>query len=250
MIYLDKKDYPYFEEINNGILKWIPASPAPNSSVVLDVGCGQGSLGEAITQRGHSVWGIEANAEAADKARGRLAQLVQEDITAVDQIRKKLGTQKFDIIVFSDLLEHLPDPFSIFKSYMDFLKPGGTVLVSVPNALVWTNRFAFLFGRFEYADTGVMDRTHLRFFTFKTARRFVRAAGCRIEKVDYTPFMVRAFLPLIKKIMANGKQDDRRQFLDSPLYRFYMKAIYPIEYAAGYFFKPWFAFRIILVAKK
>ncbi len=250
MIYLNKKEYPYFEEINEGILKWIPFNASPGSSVALDVGCGQGSLGRAIAERGHSVWGIEANAEAADKARGRLSQLIQEDITAVPEIRKKLGTQKFDILVFSDVLEHLPDPFSIFKSYMDFLKPGGMVLVSVPNALVWTNRLAFLFGRFEYADTGVMDRTHLRFFTFKTAKRFVRAGSGRIEKIDYTPFIVRAFLPLIKKVMAGGKEDDRRQFLDSPLYQFYMRWIYPIEYAAGYFFKPWFAFRIILVAKK
>ena len=250
MIYLNQKHYPYFEEINEGILKWIPLNSASDSSVVLDVGCGQGALAEAIAKRGHTVWGIEANTEAAQKAQGRLAQLVQEDITAIPQIQKKLGPQKFDILVFSDVLEHLTDPFFIFKSYLDFLKPGGMALVSVPNALVWTNRVAFLFGRFEYADTGVMDRTHLRFFTFKTAKRLVRAAGCRIHKVDYTPFIVRAFLPLIKKIMTSGGENDRRQLMDSPAYKLYMKWIYPIEYAFGVCFKPWFAFRIILVAKK
>jgi len=69
-------------------------------------------------------------------------------------------------------------------------------LISVPNVAVWTIRIKLLFGNFDYTDTGTMDRTHIRFFTLKTAKMIVKESGCSIVKVDSTPFMVRAILPL------------------------------------------------------
>jgi len=72
-------------------------------------------------------------------------------------------------------------------------------LISVPNVAVWTIRIKLLFGNFDYTDTGTMDRTHIRFFTLKTAKMIVKESGCSIVKVDSTPFMVRAILPFIKK---------------------------------------------------
>ena len=252
MFYSQQQKYSYMEEINDGILKQIPSSPDPDATV-LDVGCGGGALAEAVQKKGYDVWGIEINEDAMNIAGNRITKVIQADLMDMETITSLIGDKKFDYLIFSDVLEHLSDPCAFLRIYLKFLKKDGTVLVSVPNAVVWLNRIAVLFGRFEYADAGVMDRTHLRFFTFRTARKLVEAAGCKVDKVDYTPFLVRAFLPIIKKLLPDRKSEesiDRQKLINSPLYKTYMKYFYPIEYLAGAWWKAMFAFRIIIVGKK
>ncbi|HWB98892.1 MAG TPA: methyltransferase domain-containing protein, partial [Bryobacteraceae bacterium] len=186
----------------------------------------------------------------AGRAARRLDGVLHLNLHDYAAVRAGLGARKFDYLVFSDVLEHVYDPYSVLREYLRHVKDGGRVVISVPNALVWTNRASFLFGRFEYADTGVMDRTHIRWFTFRSAKRLVRAAGCTLERVDYTPFFVRAALPLIKKMLRSGPDGNRRQLIDSPAYKTYMRTVYPLEYIAGFLFKSWFGFRIILVGVK
>lgn len=250
MIYLHEKRYEYLEEINEGVLRQIPENRAADRPAVLDVGCGSGALSESIKQKGYEVWGIEENEEAASRAERRLDRVLRLSLHDHEAVRTALGERKFDYLIFSDVLEHVYDPFSVLREYLGFVKEGCRVVISVPNALVWTNRWNFLFGRFEYADTGVMDRTHIRWFTFRSAKRLVCAAGCTLKKVDYTPFFVRALLPLIKKFLRSGSEGDRRQLIDSPAYKTYMRTVYPVEYVAGCWLKSWFGFRIILVATK
>ena len=96
-----------------------------------------------------------------------------------------------------------------------------------------------------------MDHTHIRFFTFGTAKELVAHAGCGIVAVDYMPMLVRAFLPLIKIFFkSNPVNGNPRQIIDSPFYKLYEKYIYPIEYWCGYLWKAMFAFRIIIIGKK
>lgn len=252
---LNQQKYAYFEEINEGILREISPNIAGTEVFVLDVGCGSGALSEAITKKGYVVWGIENHPEAIKKAATRLDKVLAADLTDTVTVGENIGDQKFDLIIFSDVLEHLYDPFSILKFYLKFLQKDGTVLISVPNMVAWWNRLKFLFGFFEYAETGVMDRTHIRFFTFATAKNLVQKANCTIIKVNYTPFVVRAFLPLIKKLfssheMPTKNEGDRSQILDSPLYQIYMRYIYPIEYFLFSWWKSLFAFRIIIVGRK
>jgi SAM-dependent methyltransferase len=157
----------------------------------------------------------------------------------------------FDALVFSDVLEHLIDPLAIVQSYVGFLKPGGKMIVSVPNAVVWTNRLAFVCGWVEYTDSGVMDRTHLRFFTFQTAKGLIRQSGLRLDRVSSTPHLVRALLPIIKTWFR--KKDGPlipRGLLDSRAYRTYLRWVYPAEQAFASLWRGMFAFRIILVATK
>jgi 2-polyprenyl-3-methyl-5-hydroxy-6-metoxy-1,4-benzoquinol methylase len=250
MIHLHEKRYEYLEEVNEGVVRQFPANPDSARPVVLDVGCGSGALSEAVKKRGYEVWGIEENSGAASRAAPRLDRVLNLNLHDSEAVRAALGDRKFDWLVFSDVLEHVYDPFTVLREYLRYVKDGGRVVISVPNALVWTNRVSFLFGRFEYADTGVMDRTHIRWFTFRSAKRLVRAAGCTLTKVDYTPFFVRAALPLIKRFMHSKPDGDRRQLIDSPSYKSYMRTVYPVEYAAGFWLKSWFAFRIIIVGVK
>lgn len=253
MIHIYKNCYEYMEEINDGILKQIPVNKSKNIIKVLDIGCGAGALSEAIRNKGYIVWGIELNKEAAQKAKKRIDRVINEDLLKFNEIKRIIEKESFDYIVFSNVLEHLYDPFWVLQNYLIFLKRGGLVLISVPNVAVWTNRIKLLLGKFNYCNTGTMDRTHIRFFTFKTAKLIVKKSGCLIKKIDYTPFMFRALLPFIKKIVFSEKDKEKqntRRIIDSSLYKLYLKFIYPIEYVSGYLFKTVFAYLIIVVGSK
>jgi 2-polyprenyl-3-methyl-5-hydroxy-6-metoxy-1,4-benzoquinol methylase len=86
-----------------------------------------------------------------------------------------------------DVLEHLRDPVSLLKRLRPFLKPDGTIIISIPNVANLSIRFGLLFGRWNYAEYGILDRTHLRFFTRKTAIAMVTGAGFEIKIIDVTP---------------------------------------------------------------
>ncbi len=246
--------YPYFEEVNEGVLRHVSPVSNGRQPTVLDVGCGQGSLAAAIAQLGYEVWGIEQASYATAKASARIDHVLDADLTDADAVRQRLGDQRFDRIVFSDVLEHVYDPLTVLRSYLDYLTPDGQVLISLPNIVNWQTRLAFLFGRFTYQDSGVMDRTHIRFFTFKTALEMVRRAGLTVEEVDHTPLIVRAALPLAKHLLSRGAAptdgDQGRALIDSPAYRSYMRYVYPLEYRVGSLRRSLFAFRIIIVARR
>jgi 2-polyprenyl-3-methyl-5-hydroxy-6-metoxy-1,4-benzoquinol methylase len=250
---IKKGKHKYLEEINDAILRQIPINTTNNISMVLDVGCGMGALAEAMQNKGYIVWGIDINEEAAQIAAERIAKVINADLTDIASIKEEIGNQCFDYLVFADILEHTYDPLTILKEYLTFLNDDGHVLVSLPNTVAWTKRIKFLLGKFEYTDTGIMDRDHIRFFTFKTAKRLVTSAGYSVVKVDYVPYFIRIAQPIIKKILLKGEKaedTDRRQLLDSPYYRWYMKYINPVEYILGYFCKSLFAFKMIIVGKK
>lgn len=250
MIHLNKKAYPYMEEVNDGILRQFRRL-LPVTGRALDVGCGRAALGEAVRRLGWEVWGVEQSAEACATAGRRLDRLVEADLHDTGRVAAEAGDTRFDGLIFSDVLEHVYDPRGTLEQYLEFVKPGGRVFVSVPNAVVWTNRLRLLCGRVEYADTGVMDRTHIRFFTFRTARRLLEAAGCRVERVDSTPYLARALLPLLKRgARSNGGPPDPRALIDSRPYRLYEKYVYPVERAAASLWRTMLAFRIIVVAVK
>jgi 2-polyprenyl-3-methyl-5-hydroxy-6-metoxy-1,4-benzoquinol methylase len=254
MIHVNRKSYPYMEEVNEGILKQFQRM-LPTTGRVLDVGCGRAALAFAIRQLGWEVWGVEQSGEACATAGKRVHTLVEADLHDYDRVRAHLGDTRFDALVFSDVLEHVYDPRTVLEKYVDFVKPGGKVLISLPNAVVWTNRLSLLFGRVEYTDTGVMDRTHIRFFTFRTAKRLVRAAGLSLDRVASTPHLARAVLPLVKTLLlpkngANGVAPDHRALIDSSGYQRYMRWVYPVEHAFASLWRGMFAFRIILVATK
>ena len=143
---------------------------------VLDVGCATGYLARALVERGCVVTGVEYDLEAAALARPSLAELVVADLNDVD-LAEQLAGKTFDSIVFGDVLEHLADPDRVLQSATKLLAAGGSVVISVPNVTHGSLRLALLQGRWDYRDSGLLDRTHVRFFTRESTLAMVRSAG-------------------------------------------------------------------------
>lgn len=156
-------------------------------SLVLDVGCHTGILGEALQKMKQAkVIGIDSDASALQIARGKLqaALLIDMEQDNWASHLKKEGYDHFDTILFGDVLEHTRRPERILHEAKELLKPGGQIIVSVPNIAHWRVRFGLLFGRFEYTESGILDRTHLRFFTQKTATALLESSGYRVISKD------------------------------------------------------------------
>jgi 2-polyprenyl-3-methyl-5-hydroxy-6-metoxy-1,4-benzoquinol methylase len=156
----------------------------PHSSMsILDVGCGGGDFGVGLRQKCPSaeIFGIEINQEVADRAPALYSKVHVGDVNAV---LRQLPDAGFDLIVFNDLLEHLVDPYSCLASCQRILQPGGRILASIPNMRFWPALSDLVFqAEWRYRDAGVMDETHLRFFTEKSIRRMFDEAGFAIEQI-------------------------------------------------------------------
>lgn len=143
---------------------------------VLDVGCATGYLARALVAQGCQVSGVEYDPEAAEKARPTLEELVVADIEREDLAGLFPG-RTFDAVVFGDVLEHLRNPEEVLRSAVGLLAPGGSIVISVPNVSHGSLRLALLQGRWDYRETGLLDRTHLRFFTRDSLTTLLRSAG-------------------------------------------------------------------------
>ena len=150
----------------------------PEGARVLDVGCGTGSISVLIRDiRKASVLGIEPNATRVQAARARGLAVI-EGVLSMESARD-LGP--FDAIVFADVLEHLVDPAEVLSVAAPLLRSGGRIVASVPNVAHWSVRMDLLRGQFDYREIGIMDATHLRWFTRKTLTRLFESIGFRIE---------------------------------------------------------------------
>jgi SAM-dependent methyltransferase len=158
---------------------------------LLDVGSAEGLLAARLEEAGFRVTCLEADADRARAAREAGRSVVSADLDAGAPPVEGL----FDVVVLGDVLEHLRDPAAALRRLLPRLAPGGLVLASVPNvAHLWV-RLNLLVGRFEYADRGILDRTHLRFFTRRTFLRTLREAGLRVERLDATPVPLPRVVP-------------------------------------------------------
>ena len=157
----------------------------PEGSFVLDVGCHTGIMGNALIGRKRCrVVGIDQDEAALRVAATRLERVANLDIEQPDWASNLLiePDEKFDVILFGDVLEHTRNPGRILREARTLLKPDGRVIVSVPNVANLRVRLGLLKGNFNYEESGILDRTHLRFFTRKTARELLEQAGFRIAQ--------------------------------------------------------------------
>lgn len=151
---------------------------------VLEIGCGCGIQSRRMVERfGCRVTGIELDPEAGKDARAYCDPMIVGDIAALD-LDAELGARRFDAITFADVLEHLYDPMGVLKKVRPLLKDDGRVIASIPNiahaAIVWE----LAHGRFDYRRFGLLDDTHIRFFTRKNVARLFEGAGYHIDYWD------------------------------------------------------------------
>lgn len=159
-----------YESVNPAVLRRIPEG----TRSLLDVGCGGGVFGAAVKAAlPCTVVGVTYSEAEAGHARQGLDRVVVADLNDFDPT--PLG--EFDCIVCSHVLEHLHAPQQVLWRLRACLKPGGRLVVALPNVLFWKQRLQFLAGRFRYTDGGLMDRTHVRFFDWQGAEQLVREAG-------------------------------------------------------------------------
>jgi 2-polyprenyl-3-methyl-5-hydroxy-6-metoxy-1,4-benzoquinol methylase len=169
----------YFSVVRHEVLPFIPQ----HAEVVLEIGCGDGNFGELLIKRGaKEVWGVEFEKDQAVIAEKRITRVLVGDIA---EQMKDLPDQYFDVIVCNDVLEHLVDPYSIVNSLRRKLKKNGVVVSSIPNIRYFRNLYDFVFHKnWDYADSGIMDRTHLRFFTCNSIRKMFESNGYEIVRME------------------------------------------------------------------
>jgi 2-polyprenyl-3-methyl-5-hydroxy-6-metoxy-1,4-benzoquinol methylase len=234
---------PYQEEANLGVLRHVHGSDR-----ILDIGCGRGRLGMEMKKRGNTVHGVEIDPDAAEVARSRLDFVFCGDATDHDALPSEIRQGNYDCIVFADVLEHVPDPERLLSASHRLLEPHGRIIVSLPNVAVWTMRLRLLLGDFTYGSSGVLDRTHLRFFTRKTARRLLVDNGFSVTEEDLTPSFVRTALPVVSMVLRSREQP--QAIVDSKMYSHYRKFVEPLEVGVARVWPALFAFQHILVGTK
>jgi 2-polyprenyl-3-methyl-5-hydroxy-6-metoxy-1,4-benzoquinol methylase len=147
---------------------------------VLDVGTSTGAVAGALRARGARVWGIEIDEDAATEAAKVCEQLVIGDVEQLD-LYAELDQHEFDWLLLLDVLEHLREPLETLRRCTSLLAPGGRVLISIPNIAHASVRLQLLRGHFQYTETGLLDRTHLRFFDRTSMIELLASAGLRVE---------------------------------------------------------------------
>jgi 2-polyprenyl-3-methyl-5-hydroxy-6-metoxy-1,4-benzoquinol methylase len=175
------KESAYYENTRNEILPFLP----PNVDRVLEVGCAAGYTLDYLKRTGKCRWtcGIELVHEAAEVAKQKVDLLLEGNIETIDL---PIQSESIDLVLCLDVLEHLVDPWSTVGKLRRLMKPGGTMIAIVPNVRNVRVVSRLLFGKWEYGDEGILDRTHLRFFTRRSAVDLIRSQGLQVGKVATT----------------------------------------------------------------
>jgi 2-polyprenyl-3-methyl-5-hydroxy-6-metoxy-1,4-benzoquinol methylase len=171
------KNFPHSS--HRVLADWVGTQPVR----VLDVGAAAGYLGALLAGDGHTVVGVERDPTAAALARRHYAAFYECDIEAID----RLPEPAFDVVIAGDVIEHLRDPIVGLRSLARLLAGEGRILMSVPNVAFVIVRLGLLFGRFEPAPRGILDATHLHFYTRRSVRHLVAEAGLRVSRMRGVP---------------------------------------------------------------
>lgn len=166
-------------------LNMLVADQVSCNKKILDVGCSEGALGKFLRrEKSAKVVGIDISKEAIKAARNNLDDAFVIDIECEQLPFRK---NKFDIIICADVLEHLYDPLAVLRKLKHCLIKDGIFILSIPNVAYIGLRVKLLLGNFDYQEAGIMDSSHIRFFTKRAVDELVCKAGLRIIKIDYTP---------------------------------------------------------------
>ena len=175
-IYDPKTAHP--DEAHSVLMRLIP-----RGSRVLEKGCASGYLsGYMESALDCRVTGLEADPAATAIAATRCTEVHTVDLDHPDALAPARASAPYDVLLAAAVLEHLKHPERLLEEARELLRPGGRVIVSLPNIAHWQFRLKLLRGRFDYEDYGVMDRTHLRLYTAQTGRALLEAQGYPVEE--------------------------------------------------------------------
>ena len=169
----------YYRAGRDEMLPFIPEG----IKTAIEVGCGDGAFGAALKAQGKTeeYWGLEIHPPSGETARQTLDKVF---IGNAEHLVDELPDSYFDVMVFNDSLEHLVDPFLFLAKAKNKLKPGGVVVASIPNVRYFKNLYQLIFKKqWRYVDSGILDRTHLRFFTCESIRDMFEDAGLSIVQL-------------------------------------------------------------------
>lgn len=179
MLDYEAKPALYFDNVRSEIAPLLPAM----AERVLDVGCGAGATLHWLKQTGRCRVGvgIEMMESAAAIARTRADQVIVGDANLL--VASALDAASFDVVLCLDVLEHLVDPWAFVAKLPRLLKPGGLVIASLPNVRHLRVVLPLLLaGRWRYESSGLLDRTHLRFFTRESALELLAGGGLKVQR--------------------------------------------------------------------
>ncbi|MES2836107.1 MAG: class I SAM-dependent methyltransferase [Bacteroidota bacterium] len=199
---LTKKPQNYFALERPEMLEFVPLT----AKKILEFGCGEGNFGNALKSRNEAeVWGLEIEEDAAKIAQQKLHKVVVGD--ALLKLND-LPDHYFDAIIFNDVLEHLVDPYTVLKELTHKLCKGGVIVASIPNIRFFRSFFDFVFrGNWEYTPNGIMDKTHILFFTKKSIDGLFSKQGYTIvtkKGINKS----KSIRPLIASILTLGAWSD------------------------------------------
>jgi 2-polyprenyl-3-methyl-5-hydroxy-6-metoxy-1,4-benzoquinol methylase len=171
----------------------------PGNLRLLDLGAAGGHLGRAVRSRCSYLAGVEPDPSLPASAREGY-----DDWRAIDAFQAGEWEKPFDVVVCADVLEHLPEPAAMLARIREWLTPGGILLASIPNVANVSVRAALLLGRFEYTDRGILDRTHVSFYTRSSGRRLLEETGFRVVAADPTAMPYELALPALGRGLLAG----------------------------------------------
>lgn len=172
----------------------------PQGAKVLELGCASGYLSGYMEQAlGCRVTGLEADPAATAIAAGRCSQVFTVDLDSPKALEAATSGAPYDVLLAAAVLEHLKYPQRLLQQAHDLLKPGARVIVSLPNIAHWGVRLKLLTGRFDYQDYGVMDRTHLHFYTLPTGRALLEEQGYKVEAIHIAGSAVQNLLNALSR---------------------------------------------------
>lgn len=188
-------------EIASPVLRFVDAGHH-----VLDIGCATGWQSRQLVERGCTVVGVEVDPAAAERARRWCQRVVVCDLDVAD-LAVEIGDERFDVIAAGDVLEHLRDPVGLLRSVAPLLRAGGRVVASIPNVAHGSVRLALLTGAFPYAEAGLLDRTHLRFFTRDSVEELFASSGYTIDALDRMHVPIDQATPYDRSQLPAGLED-------------------------------------------
>lgn len=197
----------YFQQARTELVPFLPE----HYSKVLEIGCGEGTFWSLLKNDDLEIWGVEPNPSAAIVARRKAHQLYESQF---EDCVEGLPNNYFDLIICNDVIEHMPDHDQFFEQIKKKIKPEGCLIGSIPNVRYYQTLRSLLFKKdWPYEDAGVLDRTHLRFFTGKSLRRTFEEHGFTIESFAgiNSPGRFKFFIVFLNILLLGTATDTKYQ---------------------------------------